>query len=151
VFALFLDGLAGRGRIVVTDTIWFGLPGRYPINKTDILRAFAPGRIRGYCEIAARPAPSLQSESSAAWEAQRPAALELRGSVPIRIPQTQANRTQFGGVCEDEFSWHAERARQFTDRHEGIVFGINHTRQLARAALGVYPASQRKTRRQFRK
>jgi hypothetical protein len=48
---------------------------------------------------------------------------------------------------EDEFARYAERVRQLADGHERIVFGINHTRQLVRPALGVYPASHSALRR----
>ncbi|MGA8645152.1 hypothetical protein [Candidatus Binatus sp.] len=46
--------------------------------------------------------------------------------MPVGIAQTQANRAEFASVREDEFARHPERARQFTDGHERIVFGIDH-------------------------
>jgi hypothetical protein len=79
---------------------------------------------------------SLQSESCGPWKVQRPTAFEPRGSAPAGIPQTQTNRPQFGGMCEDEFARHPERAGQFTDGHERIDFGIDHSLQ-PRHALGV--------------
>jgi hypothetical protein len=57
---------------------------------------------------------SLKGESCASWEAERAAAFELRGSAPVGIPQTQANRAQFGRMLVDEFARYPERARQFT-------------------------------------
>ena len=33
---------------------------------------------------------------------------------------------------EDEFARYAERARQFTDGHEGIGLGIDHTLRVSR-------------------
>ena len=65
-----------------------------------------------------------------------PPTFELRGSSPVGIPQTQTNRPQFGGMCEDEFARYPERARQFTNGHERIVFGIDHILQ-PHQALGV--------------
>jgi hypothetical protein len=72
---------------------------------------------------------SLKCETRAPWEAQRPTAFKLRGTFTVGVWQSQANRAQFGGVPVNEFARYAERARQFTDRHEGIVFRISHTRQ----------------------
>ena len=47
--------------------------------------------------------------------------------MPVGIPQTQANRTEFVSMLEDEFARYAERARQFTDGHKGFLVGIDHT------------------------
>ena len=40
----------------------------------------------------------------------------------VGVWQTQANRAKFGGMPVNKFAGHAERSRQFTDRHKRIVF-----------------------------
>jgi hypothetical protein len=47
--------------------------------------------------------------------------------VPVSILQTQANGAEFVSMREDEFARYPERARQFTDGHKRIVFGIDHS------------------------
>ena len=88
---------------------------------SETLNGRTKGKIQEHGQTRRDSAQSLQSKSCAAWEAQRTAAFELRGSVPVGIPQTQANRTEFVSMREDEFARYAERARQFTDGHKGIV------------------------------
>jgi hypothetical protein len=56
----------------------------------------------------------------------------------VGVCQTQAYRAKFGGMPVNEFARYAERSRQFTDRHEWVIFGISHIQQTA-PALGVPP------------
>jgi hypothetical protein len=39
----------------------------------------------------------------------------------VGVCQTQANRAKFSGMTVNKVARHAERSRQFTDRHEPIV------------------------------
>jgi hypothetical protein len=87
---------------------------------------------------------SLESEPRAPGEAKRSAAFKLRRAFTVGVWQTQANRAQLGGMPVNEFARYAERACRFADRHERIIFGINHTRQAVRSALSVHPRSKEK-------
>jgi len=81
---------------------------------------------------------SLESESCAPWEAQRPAAFKLRGTFTVGVWQAQGNRFKLGGMPVDEFARYAERARQFADVMSGQSSESIHTRkrraQLSRRA-----------------
>jgi hypothetical protein len=39
----------------------------------------------------------------------------------VGVWQTQANRAKFGGMPVNKVARHAERSRQFTDRHEPLL------------------------------
>jgi hypothetical protein len=45
----------------------------------------------------------------------------------VGVWQTQANRAKFSGMPVNKVARHAERSRQFTDRHEGIVSFLKST------------------------
>ena len=48
--------------------------------------------------------------------------IDLGCACPLASRRRRANRTEFVSMSEDEFARYAERARQFTDGHKGIVF-----------------------------
>ncbi len=95
-------------------------------SSSDVETRETKANIRGRRETKTLPLSSLLYEPCASWEAERAAALELRGSAPVGIPQTQANRAQFVSMCVDEFARNPECASQFTDSHERIDFGVDH-------------------------
>jgi hypothetical protein len=45
----------------------------------------------------------------------------------VGVWQTQANRAKFSGMPVNKVARHAERSRQFTDRHEPIVSFLKST------------------------
>jgi hypothetical protein len=64
-----------------------------------------------------------------------------------RLADAGKRRPVRGGMPVNEFARYAERSRQFTDRHERIIYGINHTQQAVRSALSVHPRLQQKAPR----
>src|SRR5260370_10810035 len=99
----------------VVEGAWSGCPRSESTSNQDagFGRASSARRMRA-------SAWSLQGESGGTREAQRTAAFELRGSAPVGIPQTQANRAQFVSMCVDEFARYPQCASQFTHRNARI-------------------------------